>query len=134
MSTPCAERGCPLTSNDQCSYSGCPQRTTGARNARRTGDESANSLLNLAGASALALFFASPAFPDTSCDTRHGVETRLTQQYGETSIELIGTTNHGRASVYVWDNPETGSWTITIRTAGGQECIQLAGQNFAGGK
>ena len=66
--------------------------------------------------------FSGPAWGDqTVCDLRHKVVERLANKYGE-AVSASGVSSAG-ALVEVFENPKTGTWTITVTAPGGPACL-----------
>lgn len=62
------------------------------------------------------------------CADRDKVIERLASGYGESRQSIgLGANN---AVVEVYASPDTGTWTITVTTPGGQTCLVASGQAF----
>ena len=76
-----------------------------------------------------ALSSAVPARGEqTVCDLRHKVVEHLASKYGE-AVSAWGVSSAG-ALVEVFENPETGTWTITVTAPGGPACLVGAGDGW----
>lgn len=60
------------------------------------------------------------------CAPRDAVVSRLADRFGEVPQSIGLTTNNHMIEVFA--APETGSWTITVTTAGGLTCLLASGQ------
>ena len=63
-----------------------------------------------------------------NCAPRDRVVERLAEKYGETRQSMGLGTNNAVMEVFV--SLETGTWTITVTTAGGLTCLVASGQAF----
>jgi len=80
-------------------------------------------------AAGAALAFSGPARGEqTVCDLRHKVVEHLASKYGE-AVSAWGVSSAG-ALVEVFENPETGTWTITVTAPGGTACLVGAGDGW----
>jgi hypothetical protein len=68
----------------------------------------------------------SPSQPP--CAPRDVIEKRIHTEYGETPIGA-GVVDGG--TVYITNNPETGSFTILVRRPGGLTCLVMSGEGWA---
>ena len=75
------------------------------------------------------LLAAEHAFGQTAnCGDHDGVTQILRDRYGET-VQSMGVTASG-ALVEVFASLESGTWTITVTTAGGPTCLVASGTAF----
>ncbi len=76
-----------------------------------------------------ATFSAGPAQSQTAnCATHETVSDRLAQGYGEARQTIALSADN--TVVETWANPDTGTWTITVTSAGGLTCLVASGQAF----
>ncbi|MCH2095541.1 MAG: hypothetical protein MK160_10560 [Rhodobacteraceae bacterium] len=76
----------------------------------------------------LAVSAAQSLAQTRTCGPRDIVLQRLTETYGETR-QSIGL-GHNNAIIEVFASSSTGTWTITVTTAGGTTCLVASGQAF----
>ncbi|GGG81505.1 hypothetical protein GCM10011415_33840 [Salipiger pallidus] len=63
-----------------------------------------------------------------ACAPRDQVVSKLTEKYGETRQSIgLGSNN---AMMEVYASSETGTWTITVTSAGGMTCLVASGQAY----
>jgi hypothetical protein len=62
-----------------------------------------------------------------NCGDHAAVVARLAERYGESRQAMGLGANNAVLEVFA---SESGSWTITVTTAGGPTCLVAAGQNF----
>lgn len=75
------------------------------------------------------LAFTTPALAQQPpCGPRDIIEKKINREYGETPIGA-GITEGG--TVYILNNPETGTFTILIRRPGGLTCLVMGGTGWA---
>ena len=64
----------------------------------------------------------------SNCAPRDVVVDRLAERYGESRHSMgLGANNR---VMEVFASPETGTWTITVTSAGGLTCLVASGQAF----
>jgi hypothetical protein len=64
----------------------------------------------------------------TRCGPPGQMASYLTEIWGE-SVHVRGLAVNG-GLVEIWGNAETGTWTITVTTPGGQSCMVASGGDF----
>jgi hypothetical protein len=85
-------------------------------------------LLILAAFAALSFSGAAVAGEQTACDLRYKVVEHLARKYGE-AVSASGISSVG-ALVEVFENPKTGTWTITVTAPGGPACLVGSGDGW----
>lgn len=64
----------------------------------------------------------------STCGPRDLVVMRLAEEFGESALALGLDNNNGMVEVFA--NVTSGSWTITVTSAGGRTCLISSGQSF----
>ncbi len=78
---------------------------------------------------ALAIQAAVPSFGQAGqCGPRAAVVAHLAAKYGETRRSVGMAANSTLMEVFA--STATGSWTITVTTAGGMTCLVASGESF----
>lgn len=80
----------------------------------------------------ILFWIATPAqsqgIPQNPCGPTATIEARLKEQYGETPAQ-VGITESD-VPLVIYANPQTGTFTITIRREGGQSCFMVGGSSW----
>ncbi|MCK4711702.1 MAG: hypothetical protein KAT26_02350 [Marinosulfonomonas sp.] len=80
------------------------------------------------GISAILLSAQNAYSESRNCGERDAVVARLANAYGETRQSIGLAANNAVIEVFASD--ETGTWTITVTTAGGVTCLIASGQAY----
>ena len=77
------------------------------------------------------LLHVAPAQAGQSCADRGVVVQRLSEVFGE---RFIGGGYHDESAIFeIWQNSDTGSWTILMTAPDGQTCMMAAGTHWREG-
>jgi len=77
------------------------------------------------------LAFAGHSPYPAGCDLTQKVEAQLTTKWGEAPL-VTGLLKGGKNTLSVWLNPETGTWTVTVKSPDGSvTCVKASGTNFS---
>jgi hypothetical protein len=77
---------------------------------------------------ALAVLLAVPAYAQSTCGPREGLEESMRDQYGETRVSVA--LDQNGFLIEVWANPDNATWTATLTTPDGQTCIAAYGTSY----
>ena len=76
----------------------------------------------------LTLLPLAAAAQNRNCADHADVTLRLADVYGESRQAMALAANN--SVVEIWASLETGTWTITVTTAGGPTCMVAAGEHY----